>query len=1434
MMELESDKEKDFIFSKLLHSLQKSNNTLHKKSIILVKSIHSSFSKEQLEGIDGVKLYTKSIVDLCINLINKNDFSEDDLLNYESLIFVLAICIKHLNNDSLKTKSFLNRIEMIIKFSLNFRKNYHIMKYSNIIIEKIILSRSKEELNNPNDEIVKFYKECLFIILSSTNKNKDLQNDLIKSICKVIQRKKDDIKYSILKDIIDYFKNKINQMIDFKDSYTNEYDDEENEKEDNKILEIPISNNLINTISIPESENILKFFSAITQFLPFDLLNDSMFSLYNLIEKCQVKSILTNAFLCIDIVFATQKFNQETNEQMILLLLNKDILSLIKSDYSNFENNQKENSKLNKLLKINDNLIVAYMKCLTSVLLSYNLLNQNKALQFFIAILTIFSELLTDINDFVKGTSFNLLQNLFDKILNRQNVNNLFNDNNKKNLEFDINTMTLDNKKENINGDFLLEKIAKILLYLISERFEDKRMGYNLLLTFIEKINTCDRKIKFTHINKINEQILLTLSEKDNKDELLKIFIGKSFNYIPLLSILKYYPLDPLNFDMENNEYTNESNIWLISYMNKFLKDNVQTISDFYHCFKNIIFEIFQMIIKLKNSPYGQKKNNNDNNTNNNNNEMIEDEIFEVNESESKHLRELKIKRLQLILTQIYSLLGKFYKYSNEYAKISEEILQNFEQYINDPSSCPFNNSKEICFKFLSKAIDECKNKNDSEALNVIKNKGGFFFQKILNLLLNGKLSKSESQLGFNVISKYCTIIENESLFKIIIQMIQKFDETVNTNILTEKVNNEKKSNMEIDTGNKKKESEKKREKEINKLAMRLEITNYLLKYLNIVIQDSSKNNNNNSQIEMINILFKFFEQYFFKFSQSHNSNEQFISKKIFELFLTILSKINDIDFAYQIFNNFSNKKGLELISTKQKGKLFEYIIEKIILKFEPLSNIKFEDVIFNEELLLNIISLTKNMNKKIRNISYDIIGKLTELFTKKKLFENWVKVILSTLNSNDNAIKSSSINALSRIFWEDRNELNIIGNIISISNYLFPLFKSDNKEIIKSLFLFIRVLLFILKNSEDKNKINNDNIIKTIITSICSEMKEQNQKEFKVKIRNLFKNLIINYSYEKIKEFTPENFLGFIQYVNKHSVKKINEINKEEEELHGYNKNELDDSVMLDNENNLIDEEEDYIKKEFKKMNKIEKDKEARIIDKIENWDIADDDIEEVRKKELETSNKKNKKEETLDKIEQIFVKDNIQLNNFFYINPFVTNNDNKNNENDKNEKNKTKDVIYDINKGKIIVKDLEKEIEMSKLKKKKKRDLGQEINLQEEKKAQYLKKKRVQNVQKDNDLDEIKDEDDDNENKKNKKIKVNESESIKVNKYKKKKEQTHYVKYSGEEYKNKKGKGDKLIKGQYEPFAYIQLNPKSLNTKGERENIKIFNKLMKNDNKK
>ena len=172
-----------------------------------------------------------------------------------------------------------------------------------------------------------------------------------------------------------------------------------------------------------------------------------------------------------------------------------------------------------------------------------------------------------------------------------------------------------------------------------------------------------------------------------------------------------------------------------------------------------------------------------------------------------------------------------------------------------------------------------------------------------------------------------------------------------------------------------------------------------------------------------------------------------------------------------------------------------------------------------------------------------------------------------------------------------------------------------------------------------------------------------------------------------------------------------------------------------------------------------------------------------------------------------------------------------------------KEKDVIYDTKQGKFIIKDLEKEIEISKLKKKRKRqekdekEKDLEYQNKELEKQALMKGKKNKNIMKDDLFDINRDESDEEENKINRKKKTSEKENKKntlktmIDSHGKK--TSHYVKYSGEEYKSKKGKGDKMIHGKYEPFAYIQLNPKSLNSKGERENAKIWSDLMKNDNK-
>ena len=128
-------------------------------------------------------------------------------------------------------------------------------------------------------------------------------------------------------------------------------------------------------------------------------------------------------------------------------------------------------------------------------------------------------------------------------------------------------------------------------------------------------------------------------------------------------------------------------------------------------------------------------------------------------------------------------------------------------------------------------------------------------------------------------------------------------------------------------------------------------------------------------------------------------------------------------------------------------------------------------------------------------------------------------------------------------------------------------------------------------------------------------------------------------------------------------------------------------------------------------------------------------------------------------------------------------------------------------------------------------------EYQNEELKKQEIMKGKKIKNIMKEDLYDLKKEESDEDENAKTKKKKISEKEEKKI-KIKTMidshgKKTSHYVKYSGEEYKSKKGKGDKIIQGKYEPFAYIQLNPKSLNNKGERENAKIWADLMKNDNK-
>ena len=1498
----------DILYSKVIDSLEDSKNILHKKALILVKSLHSQYDSKSLIGIDGIQLYTKIFIDLLLKLVEKySNVSEENLdddeliednLNYEALIFTLAICCKQLSNKILHNVQLIKRVQTVINFALgnknnSFKINIYCHKYVLNIIESFILSRTDNELNDMKDEIILFYKNIYMKIFISTMKMKkdfsnkeelnnmtftikELQSNLIKNICNLISKKGDLIKFTITGEIVTFIKEKIQNINNNLKIYNSK------EKEN-------FTNTMLNAVNKNEITNILLYLSGLIQFLPQQFFNDILKQLMTLIENLDSDDedtnaknnsnidLMINCLLCIDMSVNTHETSEDFNEKMLTVLLNKNIFNHLRknNDELNTENNNiNENKKYNVNGDIYDKLIISYIKTISSVLIKVSNNNYFKSLQYFIGILSKYSEVLLASNSFVINSIFNVLQDTIQKLFDKTKISNLkisgvINTETQYTMNkfLEIEYLDINEKKTGITENNILSKISKIILYFISSRFKDKKIGYNLLLLFIEKINNAKQinKVFEEHINTLNEQILFDLSEINEKEkiksDLHKIFIGKCFNYINSTLILKYYPLGILDYDIEKDDYTDSSNVWIISYIDKFLlkEEGIQTIEDYVKCFMNSLNELEHMIIKLKVSPTQQEKN--ENNKMDEEEDSDNDEKFEVNKSETKHVRDLKIKRYQLIMTQLFSQIVKFTNYCNNYSQYIDAFIAKFKGYFENNESCQFlvSNLYEIAFKFLYKIIYVSNKHNDKEAMKVIRENGVFFFEKILNLLLKNKLNKSETQLGYNVISQFCLVLTKQDIIKIIIDMIQKFDSTVNE--IFNNNDDNKNNNKIINTKNNDKKQKEKNDKEINKLAIRLEISNYLLRNIDFTVNNPTNNNNNTDESNMVSILLQFFDKYFFFFSDNKNvkinkngisSLQPLLTKKFFDIFYEIISKCNDIDYLLDIFSKFTkDKKGLTLISSKQQSKLYEFIISKIIKKYSDTENLKFENMNISLELLIALVSLTKDINKKVRNTAFDIIGNITSFCTKKNIFNDWLKINISLLSSKNSFVESSCINALARIFWENRDLNNTTNQIIENSEAVYAYFPFNNKEILKSIFLYIRVLLYIIKIHpiNDKNKM--DSVIHKIIFCTTQQMNEQNQKEFKVKMRNLFKNLIINYGYDYVKnEIDPknENIKNFVQYVNKNIVKKFSSENNE-------NTENLNNDVMLDNENNLIDEEEDFIKNEFYKNTKNDKENiEKKFYNKIGKLNINENDPNEERQKELEELKKKeiSEKNSNLDKIEELFKKDNVELNNFFYVNPFATANYtkydeqqiNKENQKEKNDKkdnkdsNNKEDVFYDAKQGKFIIKDLEKEIEISKLNKKRKRmqndEKLKEIEYQNNELLKQAKTKGKKNKKQNDDLDDLDNDDLDEDKITTKKKKVsNKNSGIKTFVDNDGKKTSHYVKYSGDEYKSKKGKGDKIIQGKYEPFAYIQLNPKSLNNKGERENNKIWSDIMKNGNK-
>lgn len=149
----------------------------------------------------------------------------------------------------------------------------------------------------------------------------------------------------------------------------------------------------------------------------------------------------------------------------------------------------------------------------------------------------------------------------------------------------------------------------------------------------------------------------LVEAEKLHNKETFKIFLGKLFNFIPSSEITKCFPLQILDFDIFSEECTETSRVWIVSYVNRYLRstNELQTMAEFYKSYFETIDDLEKIIKNIKEFSKHKKNLNPENmdlDKDHAEHEEFEDEKYIV-ENDTEHNQNLKLKRYELILTNI-------------------------------------------------------------------------------------------------------------------------------------------------------------------------------------------------------------------------------------------------------------------------------------------------------------------------------------------------------------------------------------------------------------------------------------------------------------------------------------------------------------------------------------------------------------------------------------------------------------------------------------------------------------------------------------------------------------------------------------------------------------------------------------------------------------
>ena len=493
--------------------------------------------------------------------------------------------------------------------------------------------------------------------------------------------------------------------------------------------------------------------------------------------------------MCLELALSSKQFDLETLEKIITSLLDLNLML-----------GEGDNDDLEK------QLITFYVKSITQCVNSISKKNIIQGLGYTSDVISILGEYLADGGNVtggeVQSVIFNSLNSLLSFALSSIHLDYItktyFSQNNQTNDEDLINDLSLtttENKTTNTLS--LFEKICSSVLYLLGDRFENSlKLSFSIIFTFMDKIH------KYEYLHYLNENILTVISENANikKTQHFKSFIGRCFNILDTKLIFNFFPIQCLDYDIQSEDYTENSMIWILSYMDKYLKEE-KTLKEFLLSFIGIIEDLEKMIERLekneklvkKLSKFEDKKATKndmdldmemDQNKDNENQDFMDDdnmeeddlnENFLINKTENKYVLHMKIKRYELIIQQIWR-LSPYFCSINQPTTQNNDMNENnenddFSTYVHyflekiDTTLTKYPATRIFIFRSLCKIITNSKLKADVKAIKVIKKEGKKFFIRTINWLLAVGLSNEEMKEGFLLFSNFAKVLTEKDLY---------------------------------------------------------------------------------------------------------------------------------------------------------------------------------------------------------------------------------------------------------------------------------------------------------------------------------------------------------------------------------------------------------------------------------------------------------------------------------------------------------------------------------------------------------------------------------------------------------------------------------------------------------------------------------------------